>query len=82
MRARMFSPVRLNPMSHIASPVCLDQLRPITLCNWFCGSGIAGVTSQDFNNPYCCSDSLNVQCEHELIVDGQFLVEKVSKRWL
>ena len=52
MCARVFSPVRLNPMSHIVSPVCLDQLSPITLCNRFCESGIAGVTSRDFNTPF------------------------------
>ena len=49
MHARVFSPFRLNPMGHIVSPECLDQLSPITLWNRFCGSGIAGVTSQDFN---------------------------------
>ena len=50
MCARVFSPVRLDPMSHIVpSPVCLDQLSPITLCYRFCGSGIAGVTSQVFD---------------------------------
>ena len=47
---RVFSSVRLNPMSHIVSPECLDQLSLITLCNRFCESGIAGVTSQDFNS--------------------------------
>ena len=47
--ARAFSLVRLNPMSHIVSPVCLDQLSPINLCDRFCGSGIDGVTSQAFN---------------------------------
>ena len=48
--ARGFSPVRLNPMSHIVSPMCLDQLSPITSCNWFCESRFVGVTSQDFNS--------------------------------
>ena len=52
-RARVFSPVGLNPMSHIVGSVCLDQLSPIKPCNWFCGSGIAGVTSQDFNRIMC-----------------------------
>ena len=51
MRARVFSPVILNPMSHIVSPMCLDQLSSITLCNQFYESRIAGVTSQDFNTP-------------------------------
>ena len=50
VRVRGFSPSRLNPMSHIVIPVCLDQLSPITLCNRLCGSGIAGATSQDFNS--------------------------------
>ena len=45
---RLFSPVRLTPMSHIVSPMCLDQLSPITLCNRFYWSGITEVTSQDF----------------------------------
>ena len=35
--ARAFNSVRLNPMSHIVSPVCSDQLSPITLCNRSCG---------------------------------------------
>ena len=43
--ARVFCPFRLNPMSHIVSPMCLDQLTPITSCNRFCESGFAGVTS-------------------------------------
>ena len=49
MRACVQSPVRLDPMSHIVGLVCLDQLSRITSCNRFCGSRIAGVTSQDFN---------------------------------
>ena len=49
MRVRIISPVRLNPMGHVVSPVCLDQLSPFTLCNYFCGSGIAGITRQDIN---------------------------------
>ena len=50
MRARAFCPFRLNPMSHIVSSMCLDQLSPITSCNRFCESRFAGITSQDFNN--------------------------------
>ena len=37
---RVFSPVKLNPMSHIVSPVCLDELSPITSCNPFVGPGL------------------------------------------
>ena len=44
------SPVRLDHMSHIISPACVNQLSPITTCNRFCVSGIAGVTSQYFNS--------------------------------
>ena len=53
VRACGLSPVRLNPMSHIVSPICLDQLSPITSCNRFCESRFVGVTSQDFNNLSC-----------------------------
>ena len=40
-----------NTFVLIGSPVCLNQ-SPITMCNWCCGSGIAGVTGQDFNTPF------------------------------
>ena len=48
-RVRGFSLVRLNPMSHIVSPMCLDQLSPITLCDRFCESRFVEVACQDFN---------------------------------
>ena len=36
------------------SPVTSHSFNPLSLftCNWFCGSGIFGVTSQDFNTPF------------------------------
>ena len=47
--ARSFSPVRLDHMSHVVSPVGFNQMSPITACNRFYESGVSGVTSQDFN---------------------------------
>ena len=40
--ARVFSPIRLDLMNRIVSPVWLNQLSPITRCNRFCDSRISG----------------------------------------
>ena len=74
VRACGFSPVRLNPMSHAVSPMCLDQLSPITSCNRFCESRFVGVTSQDFSMTMMNVRSIRWLTAHRSLYNSMLMI--------